>query len=68
MVGTAMARSAFPPTRKDARRIRAAENAAAAANVKKAVLKALASLKGVPPDELLDRRYAKLRAMGNFFK
>ena len=43
-------------------------HAAAAANVKKAVLKALASLKGVPPDELLDRRYAKLRAMGNFFK
>ena len=43
-------------------------HAAAAANVKKAVLKALASLKDVPPDELLDRRYAKLRAMGNFFK
>lgn len=43
-------------------------HAAAAANVKKAVLKALASLKGVSPDELLDRRYAKLRAMGNFFK
>ena len=43
-------------------------HAAAAANVKKAVLKALASLKGVPPDELLDRRYAKLRTMGNFFK
>ena len=43
-------------------------HAAAVANVKKAVLKALASLKDVPPDELLDRRYAKLRAMGNFFK
>ena len=43
-------------------------HALAAANVKKAVLKALKSLKGLAPDELLDRRYAKLRAMGNFFK
>ena len=39
----------------------------AAANVKKAVLKALGELRGVPADELLERRYAKLRAMGNFF-
>lgn len=43
-------------------------HAAAAAAVKKSVLKALKSLKGVPLDELLNRRYAKLRAMGNFFK
>ena len=43
-------------------------HAVAAANVKKSVLKALKSLKGLPVDELLDRRYAKLRAMGNFFK
>ncbi len=43
-------------------------HAVAAANVKKSVLKALKSLKGLPIDELLDRRYAKLRAMGNFFK
>ena len=39
----------------------------AAANVKKAALKALGELRGVPADELLERRYAKLRAMGNFF-
>jgi len=39
----------------------------AAANVKKAVLKALASLKDVPADELLEKRYAKLRALGNFY-
>ena len=43
-------------------------HAAAAAEVKKSVLKALKALKGVPLDELLNRRYAKLRAMGNFFK
>ena len=43
-------------------------HAAAAAAVKKSVLKALKALKGVPLDELLNRRYAKLRAMGNFFK
>ena len=41
---------------------------AAAATVKKAVLKAIKSLKGLAIDDLLDRRYAKLRAMGNFFK
>ena len=43
-------------------------HAATAANVKKSILKALKSLKGLATDELLDRRYAKLRAMGNFFK
>ncbi len=43
-------------------------HAAAAAAVKKSVLKALKALKGIPLDELLNRRYAKLRAMGNFFK
>ena len=43
-------------------------HAATAANVKKAVLKALKSLKTLSMDELLDRRYAKLRAMGNFYK
>ena len=41
-------------------------HAAAAANVKKAVLAALKALKGVPVEELLERRYAKFRAMGNF--
>ena len=41
-------------------------HAAAAANVKKAVLAALKALKGVPAEELLERRYAKFRAMGNF--
>ena len=39
----------------------------AAANVKKAILKALASLKDVPADVLLEKRYAKLRALGNFY-
>ena len=43
-------------------------HAATAANVKKAVLKALKALKTLSTDELLDRRYAKLRAMGNFYK
>jgi len=43
-------------------------HAATAANVKKSILKALKSLKGLATDELLDRRYSKLRAMGNFFK
>jgi len=41
---------------------------AAAENVRKAVLKAIRSLKGLEIDDLMDRRYAKLRAMGNFFK
>ena len=39
---------------------------AACANVRKAILKALAELDGLSADELLERRYAKLRAMGNF--
>jgi len=39
---------------------------AAAAAVKKAVLAALADLAPVPVDELVERRYAKFRAMGNF--
>ena len=39
----------------------------AAANVKKAILKALQALKGLSAEELLDRRYAKLRALGNFY-
>ena len=43
-----------------------ADRRAAAAAVKKAVLAALRGLKGVDPDELIARRYAKFRAMGNF--
>ena len=43
-------------------------HAAAAENVRKAVLAALAPLAKLAPEELLERRYAKLRAMGNFFK
>ena len=39
---------------------------AAAAEVKKAILAALKELDAVPAGERLDRRYAKLRAMGNF--
>lgn len=39
----------------------------ACANVKKAILKALKELKGLSADELLDARYAKLRAYGNFY-
>ncbi len=39
----------------------------ACANVKKAILKALKELKGLAPDALLDARYAKLRAYGNFY-
>lgn len=41
-------------------------HALAVANVKKAVLAALKELKKVPVDELLEARYAKFRAMGNF--
>ena len=40
--------------------------ALAAAKVKEAVLKALKELKGIPADELVERRYAKFRAMGSF--
>jgi acetyl-CoA carboxylase carboxyl transferase subunit alpha len=43
-------------------------HAAAAAVVKKAVLSALAALKRLPVDELLEQRYAKLSAMGRFEK
>ena len=35
--------------------------------VKKAVLKALAELKKLDLDELLEKRYEKLRALGNFY-
>ena len=40
---------------------------AAAAMVKKAVVKALAALVKEPLDRLVDARYAKFRAMGNFY-
>ena len=40
---------------------------AAAAAVKKAVVKALAALVKEPLDRLVDARYAKFRAMGNFY-
>ena len=40
----------------------------ACAAVKKAVLAALAELKKAPVAELLEQRYAKLRAMGNFYE
>lgn len=39
----------------------------ACANVKKAVLAALKELKKLSPEELLDRRYAKIRSYGNFY-
>ena len=42
-------------------------HAAAAANVKKAVLKALKELAKVPVDQLVEERYSKLRALGNFY-
>ena len=45
-----------------------ADKKAACAEVKKAVLAAIAELKKLSVDELLDRRYAKLRAYGNFYK
>ena len=41
---------------------------AAALAVKKAVLAALKELAKVPVDQLVDARYAKFRAMGNFYK
>ncbi len=43
------------------------DHAKAAAAVKKAVLAALAELADVPADELVAARYAKFRAMGNFY-
>lgn len=44
------------------------DHAAAAAAVKEAVLAAIAELVKIPVDELVDRRYAKFRAMGDFSK
>ena len=41
---------------------------AACAAVKKAVLKALKELKKLDLDELLEKRYDKLRSLGNFYK
>ena len=41
---------------------------AACANVKKAVLAALAALRKLSPDELVAARYAKIRGYGNFHK
>ena len=41
---------------------------AAALAVKKAVLAALKELAKIPADKLVDARYAKFRAMGNFYK
>ena len=41
---------------------------AAALAVKKAVLAALKELEKIPVDQLVDARYAKFRAMGNFYK
>ena len=43
------------------------DHAATARAVKKAVVAALRELVDVPVDELVERRYAKLRAMGNFY-
>ena len=40
---------------------------AACAAVKTAVLKALVELKKLDLDELLEKRYDKLRALGNFY-
>ena len=39
----------------------------ACANVKKAVVKALKDLKKIPADKLVEQRYEKLRAYGNFY-
>ena len=44
------------------------DHKAACAAVKTAVLKALADLKKLDADELLEKRYDKLRALGNFYK
>ncbi len=45
-----------------------ANHKAAALAVKKAVIAALKELMKLPVDELVDQRYAKFRAMGNFYK
>ena len=44
------------------------DHKAACAAVKTAVLKALAELKKLDLDELLEKRYDKLRSLGNFYK
>ena len=44
------------------------DHKAACAAVKAAVLKALAELKKLDLDELLEKRYDKLRSLGNFYK
>ena len=44
------------------------DHAAAAKNVKQAILKALKALKTLSAEELIEQRYAKLRALGNFYK
>lgn len=44
------------------------DHAAAANAVKEAVLAAIAELAKIPADELVERRYAKFRAMGDFGK
>ena len=41
---------------------------AACLAVKKAILSALRELQSLDPDELLEKRYDKLRALGNFYK
>ena len=43
-------------------------HALAAKNVRKAVLAALKELAGLTPDELVARRYERLRALGNFYR
>jgi len=44
------------------------DGAKACVEVKRAVVSALAELRGIEPDALVEGRYAKLRAMGNFYK
>ena len=44
------------------------DHALACENVRKAILKALQSLRGRAAAELLEARYAKIRAYGNFYK
>ena len=44
------------------------DHAAASKNVKQAILKALKALKTLSAEELIEQRYAKLRALGNFYK
>ena len=44
------------------------DHAKACAEVKKAIVRALRELTALDPDELLEKRYDKLRSMGNFYK